>query len=368
MQFNILVLPGDGIGPEVMTEALKVLKGVGRKFGHTFNLTNDLVGGAAIDAYGVALRDETAHQARASHAVLFGAVGGPKWSDPAAQVRPEDGLLALRKSMGVYANIRPVKSYPFLVNASPLKPAVVDGVDLIVVRELTGGLYYGQPKRRWSTQRGRRGVDTMKYSEMEIERILRVGFELARGRRKRLTSVDKANVLETSRLWRQIAIELAPQYPDVTVDHQLVDSCAMQLIQNPKQFDVLVMENTFGDILSDEASVLAGSLGMLPSASLAGIPAARSRRRARGFYEPVHGTAPDIAGQGKANPIATVLSTAMMLRYSLGLPKEAQAVEQAVDRVLEGGQRTADIVAQGERQVTTSQMGNAIVEALASAA
>ncbi|MBI4312892.1 MAG: 3-isopropylmalate dehydrogenase [Chloroflexi bacterium] len=365
MQFDILVLPGDGIGPEVINEALKVLEVVARKFGHSFNLSQDLVGGAAIDAYGVALKPETAQKARASDALLFGAVGGPKWSDPTASVRPEDGLLALRKAMGVYANIRPVKSYKFLANATPLKPSVVEGVDLIVIRELTGGLYYGLPKRRWNTQRGRRGVDTMKYSEREIERILRVGFELARGRRKKLTSVDKANVLETSRLWRQIAQEMSAEYPDVTVDHQLVDSCSMQLIQNPRRFDVMVMENTFGDILSDEASVLAGSLGMLPSASLAGVPSTDGHRRARGFYEPIHGTAPDIAGQGKANPIATILTVAMMLRYSLGLPKEALAVEQAVDKALESGLRTADIVAAGERAVTTTQMGNAIAEAVA---
>ena len=367
MQFNILVLPGDGIGPEVMNEGLKIVSLVGRKYGHTFNLSQDLVGGAAIDAYGVALKPETAQKAKTSHALLFGAVGGPKWSDPTAPVRPEDGLLALRKAMGVYANIRPVKAYKFLANATPLKPSVVEGTDLIVVRELTGGLYYGLPKRHWTTSRGRRAVDTMKYSEQEIERILRVGFELARGRRKRLTSVDKANVLETSRLWRQIANEMSAQYPDVTLEHQLVDSCAMSLIQNPRRFDVMVMENPFGDILSDESSVLAGSLGMLPSASLASTPSSDGSRRVRGFYEPIHGTAPDIAGQGKANPIATILTVAMMLRYSLGLPKEAVAVEQAVDKALEAGYRTPDLAGPGERTVTTTQMGNAVVDALASA-
>ena len=364
MEFDIIVLPGDGIGPEVVAEGLRVMNAVTQRYGHTFNLTEDLVGGAAIDAYGTALRDETAQRCRRSHAVLFGAVGGPKWDDPQAPVRPEDGLLALRKTLGLYANIRPVKVYPFLQDAGPLKPAVLEGVDLVVIRELTGGLYFGQPKRRWTTKRGRRGVDTLKYSESEIERILRVGFELARGRRKRLTSVDKANVMETSRLWRQIAQELAPGYPDVTLDHILVDNCAMQLVQNPSRFDVMVTENTFGDILSDEASVLAGSMGMLPSASLAGIPSASGRRRARGMYEPIHGTAPDIAGQGKANPLATILSVAMMLRYSLGLPEEAQAVESAVNHVLENGLRTPDLASPGERTVLTSQMGQAVVDAV----
>ena len=362
MAFDIVVLPGDGIGPEVVAEGVRVLLAVGGRYGYDFNLTEDLVGGAAIDAYGTALRGETLQRCRASHAVLFGAVGGPKWDDPQAPVRPEDGLLALRKALGLYANLRPVKVYPFLRDSSPLKASVLESVDLLVLRELTGGLYFGLPKRRWTTQRGRRGVDTLRYSEREIERILRVGFELARNRGKRLTSVDKANVLETSRLWRQICQELAPEYRDVTVDHMLADNCAMQLVQNPRHFDVIVTENTFGDILSDEASVLAGSMGMLPSASLAGVPAATGRRRARGMYEPVHGTAPDIAGQGKANPLATILSVAMMLRYSLGLAKEAQAVERAVEQVLEKGYRTSDLAATGQSTVTTVEMGEAVAE------
>ena len=366
-QYDIVVLAGDGIGPEVVEEGLRVLGAVSQRFSHTFNLTRDLVGGAAIDAYGTALRPETAERCRKTHAVIWGAVGGPKWDDPEARVRPEDGLLAIRKSLGLYANLRPVKVYPLLMDASPLKPEILEGVDLLVLRELTGGLYFSLPKRRWTTQRGRRGVDTMRYTEREIERILRVGFELARSRRKRLTSVDKANVLETSRLWRQIAQELADEYRDVTLDHLLVDNCAMQLMQNPSRFDVIVTENTFGDILTDEASVLAGSMGMLPSASLAGVPSPDGRRRARGMYEPIHGTAPDIAGQSKANPIAMVLSVALMLRYSLGLPKEADAVEQAVDRVLEDGLRTPDLVKSGQRTVTTNQMGQALADAVAGA-
>ena len=365
MDFDIVVLPGDGIGPEVVAEGVRVLQAVGERYGHAFNLTEDLVGGAAIDAYGTALREETAKRCRRCYAVLFGAVGGPKWADPQAPIRPEDGLLALRKALGLYANLRPVKVYPFLQDAGPLKPAVLEGVDFLVVRELTGGLYFGLPKKRWTTQRGRRGVDTLRYQEREIERILRVGFELARGRGKHLTSVDKANVLETSRLWRQIAQELAHEYPDVTLDHILVDNCAMQLVQNPRQFDVIVTENMFGDILSDEASVLAGSMGMLPSASLAGVPAADGRRRARGMYEPIHGTAPDIAGQGKANPLAMILSVALMLRYSLGRPREAEAVERAVEQVLQEGYRTPDLATAGQRTVTTTQMGQAVVEALA---
>ncbi len=364
MDFSIVVLPGDGIGPEVMGEGVRVLQTVAEKYGHAFNISEDLVGGAAIDAYGTALREQTIQRCQGCHAVLFGAVGGPKWDDPQAPVRPEDGLLALRKALGLYANLRPVKVYPFLQDASPLKSSVVEGVDLLVVRELTGGLYFGFPKKRWTTQRGRRGIDTLRYTEQEIERILRVGFELARGRSGRLTSVDKANVLETSRLWRQIALELSEEYPDITLDHILVDNCAMQLMQNPRRFDVIVTENTFGDILSDEASVLAGSMGMLPSASLARMPAT-GRRRARGMYEPIHGSAPDIAGQGKANPLAMILSVAMMLRYSLGLNNEAQAVEAATEQVLSAGYRTPDLASPGERTVNTVQMGQAVAEAVA---
>lgn len=291
-------------------------------------------------------------------AVLHGAVGGPKWDDPKAKVRPEDGLLAVRKGLGTFANLRPVKLLPMLVDAVPLKSEVVRGVDLIVVRELTGGLYFGKPKRQWRTKAGRNAVDTMKYSEREIRRIVKVGFELARARRKKLASVDKANVLETSRLWRQIAMETGVNYPDVQLEHVLVDSCSMRLIQRPADFDVIVTENTFGDILTDEASMLAGSMGMLPSASLAGIP--KDGGRAFGLYEPIHGSAPKRAGLDLVNPIATVLSAAMMLRYSLGLPTEANAVEAAIQKVLDHGYRTYDIMEAGRTKVGTNQMGELI--------
>ena len=362
MEFNIAVLPGDGIGPEVIAEGVKVLETVGRKFGHRFNLTYDDVGGAAIDKYGVALRPETVDMASKADAVLFGAVGGPKWDDPRARVRPEDGILAIRKGLGVFANIRPVKVFPDLVDSSVLKPEVLEGVDMLVIRELTGGLYYALPKRRQQTKQGWTGVDTLRYSQQEIERVLRVGFELARGRKKKLASVDKANVLETSRLWRQIATELGPEYPDVELEHMLVDTCAMQLIQRPSRFDVIVAENTFGDILTDEAAVLAASMGLLPSASLADIP--MEGRRAQGLYEPIHGTAPDIAGKGVANPVATILSAALMMRYSLGLTEEAAAVERAVGQVLTDGYRTPDIAGDGDNAVTTTEMGDRVVETL----
>ena len=362
MKFDVMVLPGDGIGPEVVEQGVKLLNAISKKSGHTFNFEQDIIGGAAIDSYGVALKAETAEKSSKADAILFGAVGGPKWDDPTAKVRPEDGLLAIRKALGVFANIRPVKSYSFLKDSIPLKSELVDDIDLIMIRELTGGLYFGKPKKQWTNSRGRVAVDTLKYTEKEITRILRVGFELARGRNKKLTSVDKANVLESSRLWRQIAIELSAEYPDVKLEHQLVDSCTMQLIQNPRQFDVMVMENTFGDILSDEGSVLAGSLGMLPSASLSGIPSADGSIKAKGLYEPIHGTAPDIAGQGKANPIATILSVALLLRYSLGLPEEAKEIEAAVDTVLAQGYRTADIGKEEEQIVTTEELANKIIE------
>ena len=365
MDYDITVLAGDGIGPEVVAEGVRVLNVVSRRFGHAFHLTHDLIGGCAMDSYGTPLRQETVERCKGSDAVLFGAVGGPKWDDPSAPVRPEDGLLALRKGLGLFANIRPVKVYPALADATPLKPSVLKGVDLVVVRELTGGLYFGLPKRRWSTQHGRRGVDTMRYTEREIKRILRAGFELARSRRGVLTSVDKANVLETSRLWREVATELAPEYPEVKLDHMLVDACAMQLMLNPRRFDVIVTENTFGDILTDEAAVLAGALGMLPSASLAKVPSAtsaRRRRRVLGLYEPIHGSAPDIAGQGKANPLATTLSIAMMLRYSLGLPAEADTVERAVDRALADGYRTQDIAMPGTKAIGTAEMGGIVAD------
>lgn len=363
MDFNIAVLGGDGIGPEVTTEGVKVLNAVGRTFGHRFNLEYGDVGGISIDKHGTPLRDEVRDLAGAADAVLFGAVGGPQWDDPSAKVRPEDGLLQLRAHLGVFANIRPVKVYPKLADSNVLKPQVLEGVDMVVVRELTGGLYYAQPKGREQTPQGWSAVDTMRYSEGEIERVLRVGFELAQGRSKKLASVDKANVLECSRLWRQVAMRLAEEYPDVVLEHVLVDACAMQLVQRPSRFDVIVAENTFGDILTDEAAVLAASMGLLPSASLSDVPVAG--RRTPGFYEPIHGTAPDIAGKGIANPVGSILSAALMLRYSLGLTEEAASVERAVEQVLDEGHRTPDIAAPGTNKVSTTEMGDRIAGALA---
>jgi 3-isopropylmalate dehydrogenase len=358
VKFKLAVLPGDGVGPEVVAEGIKILEAIGSRFGHKFNLHYGLVGGAAIDDPGLALTTETLTMCKKCDAVLLGAVGGPKWDNPLARVRPEDGLLALRKELGLFANLRPVKVLPMLVDSTSLKPEVINGVDMVVVRELTGGLYFGKPKRQWRTTRGRRAVDSMSYSEQEIERIIRVGFEIARGRKKKLISVDKANVLESSRLWRQVAIEVSAEYPDVELDHMLVDACAMRLIQSPIDLDVLVTENTFGDILTDEASMLAGSLGMLPSASLAGIP--QGDTITHGMYEPIHGSAPRRAGQNLVNPIATILSCAMMLRYSFKLEPEAIAIEKAVDEVLESGYRTYDIMEKCMTELGTREMGDMI--------
>ena len=358
MHFNLAVLAGDGVGPEVINEAIKVLDAVGNRFGHTFDLRYGLIGGVAIDETESALPDDTLKLCRRCHAVLLGAVGGPKWDNPKAGVRPEDGLLALRQGLGLFANLRPVKIFQVLVDSTNLKPEVVKGVDLIFVRELTGGLYFARPKRQWRTSRGRRATDSMTYTEQEIERIVRVGFELARSRRKKLTSVDKANVLEASRLWRQVAVEVAAEYPDIELDHMLVDACAMRLIQNPTYFDVIVTENMFGDILSDEASMLAGSMGMLPSASLAGVP--KTDVRIFGMYEPIHGSAPKRAGQNMVNPVATILSIAMMLRYSLGLTREAEALETVVEGILQEGYRTYDIMDEGKTKVGTKEMGDLI--------
>ncbi len=367
MKFDIALLPGDGIGVDVTAEAVKVLNTVGSKFGHSFRFHDALIGGVAIDATGTALPRETLDICKKSDAVLLGAVGGPKWDDPRSTVRPEQGLLGLRKGLGLFANLRPIKTYPCLVNSTTLKPEVVAGIDLMVVRELTGGLYFGKPSRRWETPRGRKAVDTLAYSEAEIERILRVGFELARGRQKKLTSVDKANVLTSSRLWREIALELGPQYPDVTLEHILVDACSMFLIKRPSSFDVIVTENMFGDILTDEASMLAGSMGMLPSASL-GAERKSSKVTGKGLrfgmYEPIHGSAPSRAGQDLANPIAAIMSSAMMLRYSLGLDNEADEIERAVEKVLESGHRTYDIVEEGCTKVGTSQMGDLVCKAI----
>ena len=364
MEFNIAVLPGDGIGPEVISEGVKTLDAVGKRFGHSFRYTYDDVGGVAIDKHGTALKPDTVEMVQGSDALLFGAVGGPKWDDPTAPVRPEDGLLAIRKGLGVFANIRPVKVFPDLVDSSVLKPSVLEGVDIILIRELTGGVYYGLPRGRRETRKGWTAVDTMRYTQAEIERVLRVGFELAQRRSKKLASVDKANVLETSRLWRRLATEMSQEYPDVELEHVLVDTCAMQLVQRPSRFDVIVTENTFGDILTDEAAVLAASMGLLASASLAGVPV--EGRRTMGMYEPIHGTAPDIAGKGMANPIATVLSVALMMRYSLGLTEEAAAVERAVEQVLASGLRTPDVAGAGGdgKQVGTSEMGDALAAAV----
>jgi 3-isopropylmalate dehydrogenase len=358
MQFRIAVLPGDGIGADVCAEVVKVINTVGKKYGHDFILKEGLVGGIAIDETREALPAETLKICRSSQAVMLGAVGGPKWDDPQAKTRPEDGLLEIRKKLGLFANLRPVKVYPMLMNGTNLKPEVIDGVDFIFIRELTGGLYFGKPKKRWVTAKGRKAVDSMLYSEQEIDRIVRVGFELARTRGKKLISVDKANVLESSRLWRTVTAEVAEEYPDVELENMLVDACAMRIIQNPKYLDVLVTENTFGDILTDEASMLAGSMGMLASASLAGVP--QEGKTIPGLYEPIHGSAPRRAGLDMANPIAIILSSAMMLRYSLGLTEEAKAVEDAVETVLNRGYRTYDIMDEGKTKVGTKEMGDLI--------
>ena len=357
MDFNLTLLPGDGIGPEVIAEARKLLLRVASKYGHNFSFTEALIGGIAIDEIGDPFPEQTLGICMEGDAVLMGAVGGPKWSDPTAKIRPEQGILKLRKSLGVFANLRPVKVFPALAHSSPLKPEKVAGVDIMLVRELTGGIYFGSPQGREIVAEGRSGHDTMRYNEVEVGRVLRVAFELARKRRGKLASVDKANVLASSRLWREVAHEVAREYPDIEFEEILVDACAMHLIHRPAEFDVIVTGNLFGDILSDEASMIAGSLGMLPSASL-GEPGSI------GLYEPIHGSAPDIAGKGIANPLATILSVAMMLRSDLGLDIEAEAVEQAVSHVLEAGHRTADLGRPDEPTVGTQQMGDLVVEAL----
>ena len=349
---RIAVLPGDGIGREVTAEAVKVLQAVGRRYHHRFNLDEGLIGGAAIDATGEPLPAATLALCRSASAVLLGAVGDPRYDDPQAPVRPEQALLGLRQALSLFANLRPVWAHPALAAASPLRPDLVAGVDLIVVRELTGGLYFGQPR----VEGIERAVDTMVYTRPEVERIAHVAFRLARRRRGLVTSVDKANVLATSRLWRTAVTAVAQDYPDVTLDHLLVDAATMHLIKRPRTFDVVLTENMFGDILSDETSVLAGSMGLLPSASLAD--------GRFGLYEPIHGSAPDIAGRGVANPLASILSAAMLLRHSLDLHAEARAVEESVARVLDAGHRTADIAAAGEPVVTTAAMGDLVVQAL----
>jgi 3-isopropylmalate dehydrogenase len=355
MKASIVLLPGDGIGPEVVEEARQVFDVVARRFKHEFTYSSHLIGGCSIDAKGTALPDETLAACKSADAVLLGAVGGPKWDDPQAKVRPEQGLLAIRKGLGLYANLRPVRTLEKLAHLSPLRPERVAGVDFIVIRELTGGLYFGTPKGREMTPEGERGVDTLVYFDFEIRRVMRLAFNLARERRKLVTSIDKANVLESSRLWRKVAMEVAKEFPDVKLEHQLVDSAAMRLITHAAGFDVIVTENMFGDILTDEAAVLGGSLGLLPSASLG--------EAKLGLYEPIHGSAPDIAGKGIANPTGTILSAAMLLRHSLGLTEEAAAVEAATYAVLESGRGTGDL---GYKPaMSTSQFGSAVREALA---
>jgi len=352
MNFNIILLPGDGIGLEIVTEAVRVLETIASKHGHSFNFTELLMGGCSIDKYGSSLTDETLADCQAADAVLLGAVGGPKWDDPNAKDRPERGLLALRKGLGVFANLRPVKVHPAIIAWSPLKPEKLEGVDIIVVRELTGGLYFGWPKGRDVKDGRERAVDTLEYYDYEVRRVMELAFKLAKGRKKKVTSVDKANVLESSRLWRQIAAQVGAENPDVELEHMLVDTASMRLITGPAWMDVVVTENMFGDILTDEASVLAGSMGMLPSASLG--------KAGPGLYEPIHGSAPDIAGQGIANPVGTILSSAMMLRHSLGLEAEAASIEKAVDESITGGARTVDVGG----KLNTRQMADEIIARL----
>jgi len=348
---NIVCLPGDGIGPEVIAEARRVLEEVARRGAHQFVFAEHMIGGVAIDKLGTPLSDATVQACKDADAVLLGAVGGPKWDDPNAKIRPEQGLLRLRKDLELFANVRPVRLHPALVDASPLKPERLADVDLVVVRELTGGLYFGE-RRREKTERGERAIDTLAYYDYEVRRVVELAFRLAATRKRKVTSVDKANVLDSSRLWRQVAAEVAKDHPDVTLTHHLVDSCAMRLITNAAEFDVIVTENMFGDILTDEASVLAGSLGMLPSASLGSSKL--------GVYEPIHGSAPDIAGKGVANPIGAISSAAMLLRHSLRLSAEADALERAVDSVIERGLVTGDLGG----KATTVEVGRAVCESL----
>ena len=361
MSYKITLIPGDGIGPEIVREARKVLDAVGKKYGHEFDYTEILMGGCSIDAYGVPLTEEAVNTAKASDAVLLGAVGGnvgnSKWYDVAPNLRPEAGLLKIRKDLELFANIRPAYLYSELKDACPLKDEIIgDGFDMVIMRELTGGLYFGE-RHTESVNGVMTAVDTLTYTEEEIRRIAIKGFEIAMKRRKKLVSVDKANVLDSSRLWRKVVAEVSKNYPEVEVTNMLVDNCAMQLVMNPGQFDVILTENMFGDILSDEASMITGSIGMLSSASLG--------KTKLGLYEPSHGSAPDIAGKNIANPIATILSAAMMLRYSLDLDKEADAIEAAVAQVLKENYRTVDIMSEGMTQCTTTQMGDLIVNHLA---
>ena len=354
MQKTICLLPGDGIGPEIVAEAVKVLRAVEKQFGHSFTLTEALLGGAAIDAVGVPLPEATVEACKAADAVFLGAVGGPKWDTIDPAIRPERGLLGIRKALGLFANLRPATLFPELAGACLLRPDIVGkGLDLIVVRELTGGIYFGKPAGTEVRDGKRTGWNTMIYNEDEIARIAHVAFQAAQKRRKKVCSVDKANVLDVSRVWREVVIEVSRQYPDVELSHLYVDNAAMQLVRNPRQFDVIVTSNIFGDILSDEASVITGSIGMLPSASLG------SSRP--GLFEPIHGSAPDIAGQGKANPLATILSIAMMLRHAFDMGTEAEAIESAVHKTLQAGFRTGDIMEAGKTLLSTREMGDKVI-------
>ncbi len=361
MKLNVLILPGDGIGVEVTREAVRVLESVAIRFKHSLQHKEGLLGGIAIKKTGSPFPPETEQLALAADATLMGAVGLPEYDNAPPEKRPEKGLLGIRKTLGVYANLRPVRTYPSLIDSSPLKNHLVEGTDMIIVRELTGGLYYGTPRGLFGQGAEERGVNTMVYTRAEIERVTRMAFVLARKRRKKLTSVDKSNVLETSQLWRKVVTEVSKEFSDVTLDHLLVDNCAMQLVLNPKRFDIVLMENMFGDILSDEGSVLAGSIGMLPSASI-GEKKAGSEVWV-GLYEPVHGSAPDIAGQNKANPLGAIGSVAAMLEYSFGLSEEAGAVNKAIEQVLASGRVTADLKPQG-KPVTTEEVGQAVCAAL----
>ena len=360
--YTITVLAGDGIGPEVIAQAQMVLQAVGQRFGHTFNFHQRLVGIAAIEAEGNAISDETMSLCQQSDAILFGAAGGATHNLP-REKKPEQALFRLRKELELFANLRPVRLFQALQSASTIKPEVLAGTDMLVVRELTGGIYFGKPSEIRETPRGLEAIDTLIYTEAEIERILRMAFQLARGRRKHVTSVDKANVLSSSLLWRNVAERVAKEFPDISLEHLLVDACSMHLIRRPATFDVIVTENMFGDILTDEASMIAGSMGMLPSASLS---TRQTEYGTFGMYEPIHGSAPDIVGQEKANPIAAILSAAMLLRHSLTLEQEASAIEQAVEQVINAGYRTEDLREEGKTILKTREMGQHIIDALSS--
>ena len=356
MEKRIAVLPGDGIGKEIIQGAIEILEAVGERYNHQFIFTYGEIGGSAVDATGVPLPDETISLCKESDAILLGAVGGPKWETLPVHLRPEQGLLKIRKELNLFANLRPTTYYQSLADSSPLRKDIIEGVDMLMVRELTGGIYFGQPRERREVDGKEVAVDTLYYERHEIERVIRQAFELAKTRRNHVTSIDKANVLESSRMWREVAIEISKDYPEVTLEHMLVDNGAMQLVRNPKQFDVVVTENMFGDILSDEASVLTGSLGMLPSASIS--------EDGPYLYEPIHGSAPDIAGQNIANPLATILSAAMMLKVSFDLHEEAAAIEKAVNSVLDLGYRTGDLMSEGKTKLSTTEMIGQVKAAL----